>query len=62
MAQSGLKDKSHETDSTLQHICDEIMLPNGGFICAISPDGNMVAAPGLKARNDNGLPSYSTDL
>ncbi len=48
LAQSGLKDKSHETDSTLQHICDEIMLPNGGFICAINPEGNMVAAPGLK--------------
>jgi serine phosphatase RsbU (regulator of sigma subunit) len=49
LAQSELKNRSIETDSTLQHICDEIMLPNGGFICAINPQGNMVAAPGLKA-------------
>ena len=48
LAQTGLKNSSSETDSTLQHICDEIKLPNGGFICAINPEGNMVAAPGLK--------------
>jgi len=48
LAQTGLKNKSSETDSALQHICDEIKLPNGGFICAINPEGNMVAGPGLK--------------
>jgi serine phosphatase RsbU (regulator of sigma subunit) len=48
LAQSELKDKSHKTDTTLQYICDKIELPNGGFICAINPEGNMVAAPGLK--------------
>ena len=48
LAQSGLRENSENLDSTLQHLCDEIMLPNGGFICAINPEGNMVAAPGLK--------------
>ena len=37
-----------KTDSILQHICDEIKLPNGGFICAIDKKGNLVAAPNLK--------------
>lgn len=48
LARTDLKIKSTGYDSTLQHICDEIKLPNGGFICAINPEGNMVAGPGLK--------------
>lgn len=37
-----------KTDKTLQHLCDSVKLPNGGFICAIDTRGNLVAAPGLK--------------
>jgi len=33
---------------SLQNICDEITLPNNGFICAIQNNGDLVAAPGLK--------------
>lgn len=48
LAQTGLTHENPETDSALQHICDQVMLPNGGFICATNPEGNLVAAPGLK--------------
>jgi len=36
-----------KTDTILQHICDKVILPNGGFICAIDMKGNLVAAPNL---------------
>ncbi len=45
---TGLGENNPQTDSILQHICDEIKLPNGGFICAIDLQGNLVAGPGLK--------------
>jgi serine phosphatase RsbU (regulator of sigma subunit) len=48
LGQTGLTNENPETDSVLQHICDRIQLPNGGFICAINKSGNLVAAPGLK--------------
>ncbi|UCG28331.1 MAG: hypothetical protein JSV24_02935 [Bacteroidales bacterium] len=32
---------------TLQTLCNEVMLPNNGFICATEPNGDLVAAPGL---------------
>ncbi len=32
----------------LQEICDKVELPNGGFVCAVSPDGMLIAKPGLK--------------
>jgi len=32
----------------IQKLCDEVQLPNQGFICALQNDGNLLAAPGLK--------------
>ncbi len=32
----------------LQNICDTVRLPNGGFVCAISHDGKLIASPGQK--------------
>ena len=48
LSQTGLTGIYQQTDTILQHVCDEIMLPNGGFICAIDNKGNLVAAPNLK--------------
>ena len=48
LTQTGLTGIYQQTDTILQHVCDEIMLPNGGFICAIDTKGNLVAAPNLK--------------
>jgi len=48
LKQTGLTGIYQQTDTILQHICDEIQLPNGGFICAIDTEGNLVAAPNLK--------------
>lgn len=30
-----------------QHICDEVMLPNGGFICVMDEKGELLAAPNI---------------
>ena len=51
---------------TIQTLCDDISLPNNGFICAIRNDGNLVAAPGLNqgdSRNLNivGLTEHSVN-
>lgn len=32
----------------LQHLCDRIKLPNGGFMCAVREDGSLLASPGQK--------------
>ncbi len=48
LRKSYLSVEDAKTDKTLQHLCDSVKLPNGGFICAIDIRGNMVAAPGLK--------------
>jgi len=48
LKKTGLSENNPDTDSILQHICDVIKLPNGGFICAIDTKGNLVAGPGLK--------------
>ena len=48
MQNSYLSKADFETDQTLQHLCDSIKLPNGGFICAVDKSGNLVAGPGLK--------------
>jgi serine phosphatase RsbU (regulator of sigma subunit) len=48
LKQTGLTDENPDTDSIIQKLCDEVKLPNGGFICAINALGNLVAAPGLK--------------
>lgn len=32
----------------LQKFADEITLPNGGFVCALAPEGTVVAYPGIK--------------
>ncbi len=48
LRKSYLSVEDTKTDKTLQHLCDSVKLPNGGFICAIDIRGNMVAAPGLK--------------
>ncbi|MCP5045596.1 MAG: HAMP domain-containing histidine kinase [bacterium] len=37
-----------EVAEILQGMCEEILLPNDGFICAIDTDGFLVAAPGIK--------------
>ena len=34
--------------TSLQHMCNEILLPNKGFLCAVGADGFLLAAPGLK--------------
>ena len=47
MQKSYLSKADFETDYTLQHLCDSIKLPNGGFICAVDKTGNLVAGPGL---------------
>lgn len=39
----------------LQNICEEVMLPNSGFICVSRNDGSLVAAPGLKPDDDKSL-------
>lgn len=48
MRSTYLSKADFETDHTLQHLCDSIKLPNGGFICAVDKSGNLVAGPGLK--------------
>ena len=45
---TGLTNENPETDSILQKICDNTILPNGGFICISDSSGNLVTAPGLK--------------
>ncbi len=47
MRNSYLSKSDFKTDHTLQHLCDSIKLPNGGFICAVDKMGNLVAGPGL---------------
>ncbi|MEN8122661.1 MAG: SpoIIE family protein phosphatase [Bacteroidota bacterium] len=47
MQNTYLSKTDFETDYTLQHLCDSIKLPNGGFICAVDKAGNLVAGPGL---------------
>ncbi len=39
----------------LQTLCEEIMLPNKGFICVSQNDGKLVAAPGMKKGEDMNL-------
>jgi signal transduction histidine kinase len=36
-----------EVAQSLQNICNEIMLPNKGYLCAIGADGYLIAAPGF---------------
>ncbi len=36
-------------NSLLQNLCDNIKLPNGGFVCAVSPEGSVLAFPGQKS-------------
>ncbi len=48
MKNSYLSKADFKTDYTLQHLCDSIKLPNGGFVCAVDISGNLVAGPGLK--------------
>jgi hypothetical protein len=50
----GLLQKVHNDDKNLEHIipsvqntCDLLKLPNGGYVCATTPDGALVAYPGL---------------
>jgi len=33
--------------NSLQNICEELMLPNGGFICVMNEHGELLAAPGI---------------
>jgi signal transduction histidine kinase len=37
-----------EATESLKNICNEIMLPNKGYLCAIDREGILIAAPGLK--------------
>jgi signal transduction histidine kinase len=37
-----------ETAAELQHIIEKLKLPNHGYLCAASRDGDIVALPGLK--------------
>ncbi len=37
-----------EMIQSLQHICDEVMLPNGGFICVMDEKGDLLAAPNIE--------------
>jgi signal transduction histidine kinase len=37
-----------EVAKSLQGICEDILLPNKGFLCAVGADGFLLAAPGLK--------------
>lgn len=39
---------TEEMIKSLQHICDEVMLPNGGFICVMNEDGDLLAAPNIE--------------
>lgn len=41
-------EKRSDFVNTVQNICDESHLPNGGYICAVDAEGNVIAAPGLK--------------
>lgn len=51
---SGKSDE--ELIASLKTICNDILLPNKGYICAIGPEGYLLAAPGYdgKARVDMG--------
>jgi len=50
---------SEEQIAFLQTFSDEIMLPNGGFVCALSPDGGVVAFPGLTPESDMSIGSFT---
>ena len=48
MKNSYLSKDDFKTNQSLQHLCDSIKLPNGGFVCAVDLSGNLVAGPGFK--------------
>lgn len=39
--------ESGDLVNSLQDICNKIQLPNGGFVCVIHENGDLIAAPGL---------------
>lgn len=49
-----------EQRKLLQIICNEVQLPNGGFVCAVSPDGTMFAYPGKEPGEESTM-SFSQD-
>jgi len=44
-----------EMVAALQNICEEISLPNGGFICVMNEHGELLAAPNLEERTVKNL-------
>jgi serine phosphatase RsbU (regulator of sigma subunit) len=48
MIKTGITAENPETDSILQSIFENVKLPNGGFVCAVNPSGQLIAGPGLK--------------
>ena len=48
---SGFTYENPETEQIWQQICDELKLPNAGFICIIDSTSQLVAGPGLKPGN-----------
>jgi len=53
--------------NSLQHTCDILKLPNGGFVCATNVEGSIVAFPGLSTNeqaqktNFNDMEFFSLD-
>jgi class 3 adenylate cyclase len=46
-SEQGIVELSEERQADfLQHLCDRIKLPNGGFVCAVRDDGSLLASPG----------------
>lgn len=43
----------------LQKFADDIRLPNGGFVCALAPEGEVVAYPGLKKGDKMSIGSFT---
>ena len=44
-------EKLEKLISQVQSSCDLLKLPNGGFVCAATSDGSLVAAPNMKAQD-----------
>lgn len=44
------KDNKQQQKKYLQEICNNISLPNSGFLCATNPQGDVIAAPWLEEK------------
>lgn len=54
-----LEKSPEEQIAFLQKFADDISLPNGGFVCALAPEGEVVAYPGLQKGQKMSIGSFT---